>query len=117
MNDLRSQGVVLGQLGTLAMREGNLAEAARALPRPPSRCSSNCANRRCEAVAWHQLGMVFQEARQWDEAERHYREAARIKEERGNLAGAAHDDLEPVGHRQQERRQAGRGGDVVSEGD
>lgn len=42
-----------------------------------------------EAVAWHQLGRAFQEARQWDEAERHYRESARIEEERGNLAGAA----------------------------
>src|SRR5262249_16125853 len=42
-----------------------------------------------EAVAWHQLGVVFQEARRWDEAERHYRESARIKEQQGNLAGAS----------------------------
>ena len=88
LNDLRGQGVILGQLGTLAMGEGNLQEAAdrhrAALPlfqqlREPA----------MEAVAWHQLGMVFEKARQWDEAERHYRESARIEEERGNLAGAA----------------------------
>ena len=42
-----------------------------------------------DAVAWHQLGLVFQKARQWDEAERHYRESARLKEQHGNLAGAA----------------------------
>lgn len=33
--------------------------------------------------------MVFQEAQQWGEAERHYREAARINEQQGNLVGAA----------------------------
>jgi tetratricopeptide (TPR) repeat protein len=41
-----------------------------------------------EAVAWHQLGTVFWKTQQWDEAERHFRESARIKEEAGDLAGA-----------------------------
>lgn len=35
------------------------------------------------------MGRVFEEARRWDEAEHHYREAARIEEQQGNLAGAA----------------------------
>src|SRR5437016_8135761 len=39
------------------------------------------------SVSWHQLARVFHERRQWDEAERHYREAVRINEERGDLAG------------------------------
>lgn len=86
LNDVRLQGVVLGQLGTLAMQEGNLPEAAE-------RHSAALAlfqrlrEPAMEAVAWHQLGMVFQKARQWDEAERHYREAARIREENGWLVG------------------------------
>ncbi|PWT81247.1 MAG: hypothetical protein C5B57_10890, partial [Blastocatellia bacterium] len=43
-----------------------------------------------EAASWHQLGRIYQEQRQWDEAERHYREAARINVERGHITAAAH---------------------------
>src|SRR4029079_1041217 len=42
-----------------------------------------------EAAAWHQCGKVYRARQQWDEAERHYQEAARISEERGHLAAAA----------------------------
>jgi tetratricopeptide (TPR) repeat protein len=87
-NDLRGQGVTLGQLGWLALREGNTAEAAeryqatlalfQQLQEPAS-----------EAVVWHQLGTVYQNTRQWDEAERCYRESARLKETLGDLSGAA----------------------------
>ena len=76
----RQVGVVLGQLGTLAMRRGDLAEAARrhaealetfhALGEP-----------QMESVAWHQLGRVAEEARDWDEAEHCYRAAVRICEQ------------------------------------
>ncbi|MBL9126516.1 MAG: tetratricopeptide repeat protein, partial [Verrucomicrobiales bacterium] len=86
LTDLRQRGVVLGQLGTLAIREGKLTEASdryhaslalfQQLREPAS-----------EAVVRHQLGVVFQEARQWGEAERHYRESARIKEENGIISG------------------------------
>jgi hypothetical protein len=41
-----------------------------------------------EAAAWHQLGAVFQEQHQRQEAERHYLEAARIREQHGQLAAA-----------------------------
>ena len=88
LNDLRQQGVVLGQLGTLAMFEGNLAEAAESY-RAALALFQQLREPASEAVVWHQLGMVFQEARQLDEAERHYRESARIEEERGDLAAAA----------------------------
>lgn len=40
-----------------------------------------------EAVAWHQLGMVYQQAKQWEAAEQAYRQAARLKEEQGLLGG------------------------------
>ena len=86
--DLRGEGVVLGQLGTLAMREGKLDEALTRY-RAALALFQQLREPAMEAVAWHQLGVVYQEAQQWDEAERHYRESARIEEERGNLAGAA----------------------------
>lgn len=88
LNDLRGQGVTLGQLGTLAMTEGNLPEAAERL-RAALTLFQRLREPATEAVVWHQLGMVFENAQQWDEAEQHYRESARIEEERGNLAGAA----------------------------
>ncbi|MCC7360822.1 MAG: tetratricopeptide repeat protein, partial [Anaerolineales bacterium] len=88
LNDLCGQGVILGQLGTLAMQEGNLAEAVqryhvaldlfRRLNEPAS-----------EAVVQHQLGMAFQTAEQWEQAEQHYRESARLKEQLGDLAAVA----------------------------
>lgn len=90
LQDLRGQGVAMGQLGTLALLEhsdGWFAEASRRyyaaleffeqLREPAS-----------QSVAHHQLGMLFHEARLWDNAENHYRQAARIKDELGDLVGA-----------------------------
>ena len=88
LEDLRGQGVSLGQLGTLAMLEGNLKEAV-ARYQDALILFQQLQEPAAEAIAWHQLGMAFEEARQWDEAERHYREAARISEGLGDLAGAA----------------------------
>lgn len=84
--DGRQMGVVNAQLGTLAMREGDRQDALeryqaalkifRQLNEPVS-----------EAVAWHQLGWVFEESRQWDAAEQHYRRSAAIREQQGLIAG------------------------------
>ncbi|MDM8541855.1 tetratricopeptide repeat protein [Desulfococcaceae bacterium HSG9] len=86
--DSRGEGVVLGQLGTLAMRQGNLKEATkrhldalaifRQLNEPEA-----------EAVSWHQLGIVYRRLKQWDAAEQAYRQSAQIEESRDNLKGAA----------------------------
>jgi tetratricopeptide (TPR) repeat protein len=84
--DLRGEGVGLGQLGYLALREGKLDEAL-ARYQAALALFQKLREPAMEATAWHQLGMVFQEARQWDEAERHYREAARLKEESGLITG------------------------------
>jgi tetratricopeptide (TPR) repeat protein len=86
LGDLRGQGVTLGQLGTLAMLEGNLAEALDRY-RAALTLFQQLREPASEAVFWHQLGRVFEEAGQWDEAERHYREAGRIKEEQGMISG------------------------------
>ena len=42
-----------------------------------------------ESHALHTLGAIFQQAKQWGDAEHYYREAARIKQQQGNLADAA----------------------------
>jgi len=86
LDDERGQGVILVQLGTLALREDRLDEAERIyrealdlferLREPPT-----------EAVLWHQLGMVYERVRLWGQSERHYREAARIREQQGLIAG------------------------------
>ncbi|HUG71266.1 MAG TPA: CHAT domain-containing protein [Pirellulaceae bacterium] len=88
LNDLRSQGVIIGQLGTLAMMEGDLAEAVRHNHEALAlfQCLGEPAG---EAIYHHQLGRAYQKSRQWEPAEHHYRESARLKEQQGNLAGAA----------------------------
>jgi tetratricopeptide (TPR) repeat protein len=86
LGDLRGKAVILVQLGTLAMLEGKLDEALTRY-RGAMEVFQKIREPAMEAVCWHQLGMVFQEGRQWDEAERHYREAARLKEENGLIGG------------------------------
>ena len=86
----RGEAVVLGQLGTLALRQRDYPEARRryadalaafqALGEPEH-----------QAIYLHQLGRVAEEERDWDEAERCYREALRIREPAGHLALAATD--------------------------
>lgn len=91
LNDLRCQGVILGQLGLLAMRERGkdwFAEAEKNY-RAALALFTQLREPASEAVIWHQLGRVYQETGQLSDAERHYRESARIKEECGDLAGAA----------------------------
>jgi len=85
---LRAQGVTLGQLGTLALREGELRDAEQRY-RAALALFQQLGEPAMEAGAWHQLGIVFEEARQWDQAERHFRESARIQEEHRNLGAAA----------------------------
>jgi SagB-type dehydrogenase family enzyme len=87
LRDLRAQGVQLSRLGALALEEGDQDEALE-------RCSAALGLLRriheplAEAAAWQQLGAVFQERQQWQEAERHTREAERIRQQHG--AGSAH---------------------------
>jgi hypothetical protein len=88
LGDERGEAVTLGQLGTLALFEGNLTEAEQRY-QVALRRFQQLSEPENEAVFWHQLGRVYQEAKQWAEADQSYRESARIKESQGNLAGAA----------------------------
>jgi tetratricopeptide (TPR) repeat protein len=88
LDDKRSVGAVNGQLGTLAMLEGNIEEAAE---RQQSALSifNTLDEPEMESVAWHQLGMVYEKAKAWEQAEQAYRASAQLKEAQGNLTDAA----------------------------
>ncbi|WP_445371605.1 tetratricopeptide repeat protein [Methylomonas sp. HW2-6] len=88
LQDLRGQGVTLGQLGTLAILEGRHDEALNRYREALSLFQS-LNEPAMEAVAWYQLGRVYQEARQWQDAEHCYRKSAEINEALGDKSGAA----------------------------
>jgi SagB-type dehydrogenase family enzyme len=87
LQDVRAQAVSWSQLGALSLAVGNIAEALdhsrkalslfRLIREPEA-----------EAATCYQLGTIYRELRQGEQAERHYREAARIREQCGALLGA-----------------------------
>jgi tetratricopeptide (TPR) repeat protein len=83
-----SAAVVNGQLGTLAMLQDNLQEAAQRF-REVLTTFQQLNEPAAEAKAWNQLGLVYGKGQQWDAAEDAYRKSAQIEESQGNLAGAA----------------------------
>jgi SagB-type dehydrogenase family enzyme len=87
LQDMRARGVSSSQLGALALAEGDPTEA---LERSRKALSFFRLIREpeVEAAAWHQVATVFHELQQREQAERHYREAARIREQYGDLLGA-----------------------------
>ncbi|MBW4484117.1 MAG: CHAT domain-containing protein [Tildeniella torsiva UHER 1998/13D] len=87
LDDARGAAVNQIQLGSLFLVQKDLAEAATRY-QAALKTFQGLREPASEAVVWHQLGMVYQEARQWDEAERHYRESARLKEEQGMIGGS-----------------------------
>jgi tetratricopeptide (TPR) repeat protein len=88
LNDERHQGVVLGQLGSLALQEGDLADAVKRF-QEALELFQRLGEPATEAGVQHKLGLAFARARQWEQAEQHYRESARLNEQCGDLAGAA----------------------------
>ncbi len=88
VDDDRTVGVALGQLGMLALQRGDRT-AARARYREALQTFQRLGEPQSEAVVWHQLGRVAEESREWAEAERCYRESLQIEEAHGNLPGVA----------------------------
>jgi len=88
LKDLRAQSLELTRLGGLALVTGELEEAQTHY-RAALELLIQLREPALEAAARHQLGRVLQRLRRWNEAEQHYLQAARLREARGNLAGAA----------------------------
>jgi tetratricopeptide (TPR) repeat protein len=88
VDDERQQGVVLGQLGTLALMQRNYAEARRRY-NEALKFEQAMGEDQGQAIWWHQLGRVAEEQADWDEAARCYRESLAISERMGNLSYAA----------------------------
>lgn len=98
-DDERQQGVVLGQLGMLALQEGDFAEAERQYRDALARFHT-MGEPRTEAIVWHQLGRVYQEAvgreqetgrraARLQQATEAYQQSLQLKEALGDQAGAA----------------------------
>lgn len=88
LSDQRGEATDLGQLGTLALAQGDLKEA-RARYTEALQTFRAMGEQQTEAIVWHQLGRVAEGAREWEEAERCYKESLTLKESLGDLAGAA----------------------------
>jgi tetratricopeptide (TPR) repeat protein len=84
--DNRQIAAVKGQLGTLALIQNNLIEAAQ-LYQEALKIFQQLKEPVMEAIAWHQLGVTFQESRRWESSEQAYRQAAQIREAHGLISG------------------------------
>ena len=80
--------VDLARLGVRALAEGRLEEALTR-HQAAQRLFQQLHETQMEAAAWHQLGKVHHRLQHSEEAERHYREAARMCQEQGHHAAAA----------------------------
>jgi len=87
-NDHRQVAVVNGQLGTLALLQGDLAEAERRY-QTALELFQQFHEPLSEATVWTLLGNVRQKAQQWESAETAYRRAAHLCEAQGQLQSAA----------------------------
>jgi len=86
--DSRGKAVTQGQLGTLALLQGNLAEAEQRYQAALD-IFQNFNEPSSEAIIWHQLGVVYEAVQQWEDAEHAYREAARIEVAQGHSQSVA----------------------------
>ncbi|WPD20951.1 MAG: CHAT domain-containing protein [Candidatus Electrothrix scaldis] len=87
LGDIRAMAVIIGRLGTLARIQGELAEAEERYKDTLIFWQSMNEPRE-EAIVWHNLGIVYQLAKQWEAANDAYRKAAQLRVEQGLLAGS-----------------------------
>lgn len=87
-DDERGQGVTLGQLGTLAMMQGDLNEARKRHLEALS-LFQRMGEDQMVAMAWLNLGNVASNKSEWDEAEKCYKEAVSLYEKIGDYVYVA----------------------------
>jgi tetratricopeptide (TPR) repeat protein len=88
IGNTHQEAVVQGQLGALAIVQGDLHEAEQRYQSALTLFAS-LKEVQSEATVWHQLGNVYQKEKSWQAAEHAYRESARIKEALGDTLSAA----------------------------
>jgi tetratricopeptide (TPR) repeat protein len=88
IDDLRGSAFTEGQSGMLAMVQGNLTTAIKQ-HWSAQETFQQLKDEKNEAVAWHHLGIAYQEGKDWAAADRAYRESARISEQLGDMNKAA----------------------------
>ena len=86
--DRRAQGVDLDHLGALALAEGKIDDAL-AHYRAALDLFQDIGERGSVAIAHHNMGRVLKEAQRWEEAEQQTIDAARMRGDLGDHAGAA----------------------------
>lgn len=87
-NDQRGVAVNKGQLGTVHMLQGHFADALEAHAEARAIFES-LGEPDMLATAWHQIGLVYKYTRQFEQAERAYRQSLAIRVQQKNLAGEA----------------------------
>ena len=92
----RKIAVNKGQLGTVRLRQGRYADALTAYVEARERFEA-LGEPGSVAVSWHQIGMVYEEARHGEAAEDAYRRSLALEVQLGNLAGQA-DTLGQLGN-------------------
>jgi tetratricopeptide (TPR) repeat protein len=86
LGNLRSEGVSLIQLGSLALREDDLAEAVKSYQQA-LKLFQRLNEPLAESTVHHLLGVALQRAKQWDQAETHLRRAAELRVSQGLFVG------------------------------
>jgi tetratricopeptide (TPR) repeat protein len=86
--DARSVASGKGQLATLRLLQGNFSEALR-LNTEAREVFERLKEPAMVAVAWHQIGSVYEQAEQYDLAEQAYERSLSIEIQRGNRVGQA----------------------------
>ncbi|MGB5914973.1 MAG: tetratricopeptide repeat protein, partial [Phormidesmis sp.] len=88
LEDFRQMAVGKGQLANVLRRQAKYEEAIASLQ--SARTLFEQQNEPASvATIWHQLGIVYQDAGQYDPAEAAYRQSLEIKTRRGDLSGQA----------------------------
>lgn len=86
IGDQRQAATGRGQLATCRMLQGRLEEA-HAGWQQARRDFEALGEPAAVATAWHQIGMVLQEGRQWDQAQDAYTRSLQLKQQRGDKRG------------------------------